>query len=151
MVSLQTHCNALSSLLLVPHSAPQMQYIDTYKSNSQGCFVVAGILHQNITGESIWLTNSTENADAMLAGFELSCFCTARQHASSLVGDVHFMAPEMFERDYSFPINSHALGVVLYSMLAGQLPYKGMDGELHQYFIAIALLLGSTIHVKSIF
>lgn len=96
-------------------------------------FVVADVVHRNISCDSIHLTVATDSADAMLGGFEFSCLCKPRQHLSASVGHIRFMAPEMLLKDYSFSVDSYALGVVLYRMLAGQLPVEGQIGEVFQH------------------
>ena len=87
------------------------------------------MIHRNISGDSIWLTDSTNNADAMLAGFEFSQSCVPRQRLSACLGQVHYMAPEVVKKSYSFAADSYSFGVVLYCLLTGHLPFEGYNGE----------------------
>ena len=68
----------------------------------------AGVVHRNISGDTIWLTTSTDQADAMLAGFEFSQICLPHQRLSARLGKVQYMAPEVFKQGYSFAADSHA-------------------------------------------
>lgn len=97
----------------------------------QNSFVAAGVIHRNISGESIWLTDSTNNADAMLAGFEFSqsSILDPRQRLSACLGQVCYMAPEVVKKNYFFAADSYSFGVVLYCLLTGHLPFEGYSGK----------------------
>lgn len=87
------------------------------------------MIHRNVSGDTIWLTESSHNANAMLAGFEFSQMCVPRQRLSASLGQVQYMAPEVFKKDYSFAADSHSLGVLVYTLLTGDLPFEGDNGK----------------------
>jgi serine/threonine protein kinase len=48
-----------------------------------------------------------------------------QQSFSEIVGTPFYMAPEVIERCYSFPADIWSVGVVIYLMVAGRLPFTG--------------------------
>ncbi len=50
----------------------------------------AGVLHRNISGEAVWLTNNGSEATVKLAGFDHSEVCLREHRMSIRVGDIHY-------------------------------------------------------------
>ncbi len=84
-----------------------------------------GILHRDIKPSNILLR---EDNFAYLADFGLA---KKTDHESSitqagcLIGTPEYMAPELAEKSADQSSDIYALGIVLYQMLTGQVPFKG--------------------------
>jgi serine/threonine protein kinase len=85
-----------------------------------------GIVHRDIKASNILLDNDK-------GGFYLADFGLAKvieegsdiTQTGCLVGTPEYMAPELTEKQESVSSDIYALGILLYQMLAGQLPFKG--------------------------
>lgn len=86
-----------------------------------------GVVHRDIKPSNILLDNEDEHL------FYLTDFGLAKKveegsditQTGCLVGTPEYMAPELTEKPESPSSDIYALGVLLYQMLAGQLPFKG--------------------------
>src|SRR4029079_6143490 len=81
----------------------------------------------------------TENDMLKVADFGTSRFLEIAAHGTTVIGSPPYMAPEQFHGKAVFPSDIYSLGVTMYQMLTGVLPYntpapadleKLMKGEL---------------------
>jgi serine/threonine protein kinase len=95
----------------------------------------AGVVHRDLKCDNVFLTNgSAEHAGrVVLMDFGLARPQIARGETSltssrGLVGTVAYMSPEQVEgRRATFGSDIYALGVVLYEVLTGTLPFSGVS------------------------
>ncbi len=82
-----------------------------------------GIVHRDLKPGNIFY----ENGYVKIGDYGLSKLIAAGQHSNQTVtvGTVHYMAPEIGAGRYDRSIDIYALGVMLYEMLTGQVPYFG--------------------------
>ena len=82
-----------------------------------------GIVHRDLKPGNIFY----ENGSVKIGDYGLSKAINTTQHSGQTitVGTVHYMAPEIGEGKYDRGIDIYALGIVLYEMLTGQVPYFG--------------------------
>ena len=82
-----------------------------------------GIVHRDLKPGNIFY----ENGQVKIGDYGLSKAINTAQHSGQTitVGTVHYMAPEIGEGKYDRGIDIYALGVLLYEMLTGQVPYFG--------------------------
>ena len=82
-----------------------------------------GIVHRDLKpGNVFWEENVVKVGDYGLAKF---ISCSRRSGQTESVGTVHYMAPEIASGRYGKEIDIYALGVMLYEMLTGHVPFEG--------------------------
>jgi serine/threonine protein kinase len=89
-----------------------------------------GIVHRNIRSGNILFTERGK-ADIKLIDFDVAGTKTM-EAASIYGGGLHgpfYCAPEIFKNEYSEKVDLWSIGVVLYFMLVGSLPFDGATNE----------------------
>ncbi|KAF6258455.1 kinase-like domain-containing protein [Scenedesmus sp. NREL 46B-D3] len=92
-----------------------------------------GVVHRDIKPENFLLGAPTllmapaGSAAAVLkvSDFGVSAFHTPGEHFSEIVGTPFYMAPEVLQRRYGPAADVWSVGVVIYLMIAGCLPFNG--------------------------
>ncbi len=82
-----------------------------------------GIVHRDLKPGNIFY----ENGYVKIGDYGLTKAISASHHCSHTitVGTVHYMAPEIGAGRYDRSIDIYALGILLYEMLTGQVPFLG--------------------------
>lgn len=82
-----------------------------------------GIVHRDLKPGNIFY----DDGYVKIGDYGLSKHIAVSQHSGQTVsvGTVHYMAPEIGSGSYSKAIDIYALGVILYEMLTGRLPFTG--------------------------
>ncbi len=82
-----------------------------------------GIVHRDLKPSNIFY----ENGYVKIGDYGLTKAISTSHHVSHTitVGTVHYMAPEIGAGRYDRSIDIYALGVLLYEMLTGQVPFLG--------------------------
>ena len=88
-----------------------------------------GIVHRDVNpGNIFWDQGSVKLGDIGLSKFMTPSHRSA--HTES-VGTVYYMAPEVSYGKYGYEVDIYSVGVMLYEMLSGQLPFDGQStGEI---------------------
>ncbi|HEX6975206.1 MAG TPA: serine/threonine-protein kinase, partial [Vicinamibacterales bacterium] len=95
-----------------------------------------GVIHRDLRPANVLVT---ENDMLKVADFGTSRFLEIAAHGTTVIGSPPYMAPEQFHGKAVFASDIYSLGVTMYQMLTGQLPYdtpapadlaKLMSGEL---------------------
>jgi calcium-dependent protein kinase len=79
------------------------------------------IVHRDIKPENIMINKGDE---VRLIDFGMSK-STAKTKEAMMVGTPLFMAPEVFDGKYSKKVDTWSLGVTLYMLISGQVPFTG--------------------------
>ncbi len=82
-----------------------------------------GIIHRDMKPGNIFY----EEGYVKIGDYGLSKFMSVSRHSAQTasVGTVHYMAPEVGSGHYHRGIDIYALGVMLYEMLLGRVPFEG--------------------------
>ena len=82
-----------------------------------------GVVHRDLKPSNIFY----EDGYVKIGDYGLSKAISASVHSGQTitVGTVHYMAPEIGSGCYDRSIDIYALGIILYEMLTGQVPYFG--------------------------
>ena len=95
-----------------------------------------GVIHRDLRPGNVLIT---EHGMAKVADFGTSRFLEVAAHGTTVVGSPPYMAPEQFHGKAVFASDIYSLGVTMYQMMTGSLPYhtpgpaeleKLMTGEL---------------------
>lgn len=88
-----------------------------------------GIVHRDLKPANIFY----DDGYVKIGDYGLSKHISVSQHSGQTVsvGTVHYMAPEIGSGNYTKAIDIYALGVILFEMLTGRLPFSGASmGEI---------------------
>ncbi|MCB9850937.1 MAG: protein kinase [Phycisphaerales bacterium] len=82
-----------------------------------------GIVHRDLKPANIFY----DEGYVKIGDYGLSKFISVSRHSAQTtsVGTVHYMAPEVGSGNYQRGIDIYALGVMLYEMLLGKVPFEG--------------------------
>jgi len=86
-----------------------------------------GIVHRDLKPANIF----TDDGVVKIGDYGLSKFiaCGASDVQTGAVGTFHYMAPEIGNGDYGKGIDTYSLGIVLYEMLTGNVPFEGESSQ----------------------
>src|SRR5262245_22616385 len=108
-----------------PHGLPPTEVLAWLKGIAAGVGYLheRGIAHRDLKPGNIFL----EHGAVKIGDYGLSKFISAsrRSGQTGSVGTVHYMAPEMSRGRYGKEVDQYALGVVLFEMLTGKVPFDG--------------------------
>ncbi len=90
----------------------------------------SGIVHRDLKPGNLFLEGRQgilNGATVKIGDYGLSKFisCSQRSGQTESVGTVHYMAPEISGGRYGREIDTYALGIILYELLTGQVPFEG--------------------------
>ena len=80
-----------------------------------------GVIHRDLRPSNVIVT---ENGLLKVADFGTSRFLEIAAHGTTVIGSPPYMAPEQFQGKAVFASDLYSLGVTMYQMLTGDLPYE---------------------------
>ena len=82
-----------------------------------------------IIRSSNWLYDKKDGQHLKLIDFGLSKFWGTEETMGARVGTLCNMAPEVLEGAYTSQCDMWSLGVMAYTMLCGDMPFSGANGD----------------------
>lgn len=108
-----------------PHGIPEQEILVWLRGICAGVSYLHdhGIAHRDLKPGNLFI----EKGIVKLGDYGLSKFISATQRSghTESVGTVYYMAPEVSRGRYGKEVDQYALGVILYQMLTGRLPFDG--------------------------
>jgi hypothetical protein len=113
------------ALAAYPNGMPVDQALTWFRGTAAGVAYLhdRGIVHRDLKPGNIFC----EEGLVKVGDYGLSKFisCSRRSGQTESVGTVHYMAPEVANGRYGKEIDVYALGIILYEMLTGRVPFEG--------------------------
>jgi serine/threonine protein kinase len=81
----------------------------------------SGVLHRDLRPSNVLIT---DNGMVKVADFGTSRFLEIAAHGTTVIGSPPYMAPEQFHGKAVFASDIYSLGVTMYQMFTGDLPYE---------------------------
>jgi hypothetical protein len=108
-----------------PHGLPPQEACGWMRGIAAGVAYLHnhGIVHRDLKPGNVF----REEGLIKLGDYGLSKFisCSRRSGQTDSVGTVHYMAPEVANGRYGKQIDIYALGIILFEMLTGRVPFEG--------------------------
>lgn len=108
-----------------PNGLPTEEALQWFRGIAAGTAYLHdnGIVHRDLKPANLFL----ENGVVKLGDYGLAKFISVsrRSGQTESVGTVHYMAPEISNGRYGKQIDVYALGVILYELLTGRVPFDG--------------------------
>jgi serine/threonine-protein kinase len=82
------------------------------------------VLHRDLRPGNVLVT---ENDSVKITDFGTSRFLEVAAHASTIIGSPPYMAPEQFQGRALFASDIYSIGVIMYEMMTGSLPYFSVN------------------------
>lgn len=108
-----------------PRGMPVAEALYWFRGIAAGvaCLHDHGIVHRDLKPANIF----SDEGYVKVGDYGLSKFisCSRRSGNTESIGTVHYMAPEVANGRYGKEIDIYALGILLYEMLTGRVPFDG--------------------------
>lgn len=116
----------LEAILEREKTLPVARAVDIIRQISAGVDYAhqQGVLHRDLRPGNVLVT---ENQDIKIADFGTSRFLEVAARASTIIGSPPYMAPEQFQGRAVFASDVYSVGVIMYEMMTGKLPYFSVN------------------------
>ena len=89
-----------------------------------------GIIHRDLKPDNIMLTEASDKGDIKIMDFGLSKILGKKEKSTDGFGTLTFVSPEvLIRKPYNKEVDIWSLGVILYYMLSGDLPFDDPEDD----------------------
>ncbi|OMJ84861.1 hypothetical protein SteCoe_13916 [Stentor coeruleus] len=88
-----------------------------------------GVVHRDLKPENLLFTSKNPDAKLKLIDFGTSALFDKTKKMKGIIGTYFYMAPEVISGNYDEKCDVWSLGVILYILLSGNLPFSGSTDE----------------------
>ena len=81
------------------------------------------MIHRDIKPENIMF----DKPDGTVKFIDFGIACQFKSCAQELAGTPYFIAPEVIDQHYGYECDMWSMGVVVYMMMTGKVPFNGMS------------------------
>lgn len=89
----------------------------------------AGVVHRDLKPENILFEDNSQNARLKIIDFGTSTIMQTMNKMHTLIGTPFYIAPEVLDGNYTEKCDIWSLGVIMYIMLCGKAPFRGISLE----------------------
>ncbi|MEX0818936.1 MAG: serine/threonine-protein kinase [Pirellulaceae bacterium] len=112
-----------------PNGMPVSDVLDWFQGIARGVAYLhdQGIVHRDLKPGNIFLDGDI----VKIGDYGLSKYisCSRRSGQTESVGTFHYMAPEIGKGVYGKEIDVYALGIILFELLTGRVPFEGESSQ----------------------
>ncbi|MFK7767361.1 MAG: serine/threonine protein kinase [Mariniblastus sp.] len=114
-----------------PTGMPEEQIKTWFTSIASGVSYLHehGIVHRDLKPGNIFCDEDEQVIKIGDYGLSKFISCSRRSGQTESVGTFHYMAPEIGKGVYGKEIDIYALGIILYEMLTGDVPFEGESSQ----------------------
>ncbi len=114
-----------------PQGLPDDQLREWFESIASGVTYLhgRGIVHRDLKPGNIFRDDDEEVVKIGDYGLSKFISCSNRDGQTESVGTFHYMAPEIGKGVYGREIDVYALGIILFEMLTGRVPFEGESSQ----------------------
>jgi calcium-dependent protein kinase len=87
------------------------------------------IVHRDLKPENILFESNKDDARLKLIDFGASKYFKPHEKMKGFTGSAYYVAPEVIEGNYDEKCDVWSLGVILFIMLSGNPPFRGVDDQ----------------------
>lgn len=118
-------------LELFPEGLPEDQVKIWFASTSAGVTYLHdhGIVHRDLKPGNIFCDEDEQVIKIGDYGLSKFISCSRRSGQTESVGTFHYMAPEIGKGVYGKEIDIYAMGIILFEMLTGRVPFDGESSQ----------------------
>lgn len=85
------------------------------------------IVHRDLKLENVLIKEKDDDVLVKIIDFDTSVKLTDRGVVSGLFGTIYYMAPELVNLEYNEKCDIWSLGIIMYALSTGELPYTGLS------------------------
>ncbi|MDG2012355.1 MAG: serine/threonine-protein kinase, partial [Pirellulaceae bacterium] len=114
-----------------PQGLPEDQLREWFESIASGVTYLhgRGIVHRDLKPGNIFRDDDEQVVKIGDYGLSKFISCSNRDGQTESVGTFHYMAPEIGKGVYGREIDVYALGIILFEMMTGRVPFEGESSQ----------------------